>query len=283
MTDYLWKCKFKFNNLLVEYPVKGETIEFNSPFFPSTEKGENYTEGQLSIKWNSSDFSVKDVVSDGLEVIFALTNRVYVPCDVEITDSPPRLIGYSGHMSAYSTYNVNEANKIPQLWHNYNQLLTNKCLELTSSIRWYMRAIKADDPIDKFIYAWITFNMLYGWLTDAAGDNHKKGIKGLMGKGIPKIAKQKEIVSRNDSIFLGIAQNNLTDRHGIDRAKELRDSLSTNNPTKILEGAIEAIGFIRHNIFHGSLVDKTNEAERCIWPLMHLNSEIIKQKLLKIS
>ena len=283
MTDYLWKLKFKFNNLLVESPIKEKTFEFNSPFFPSTEKEKNFTEGLLSIEWDSSDFSIKYIVKEGLEAIFALTNRVYVPCNVEITDSPPGLIGISGNMSAYTTYNVNDANQIPQLWHNYNLLRNNNCLELTSSIRWYMRAVKADDPIDKFIYAWITFNMLYGWLTDAAGDNHKKGIKGLLGKGLPSIKKQREIVNRNDSIFSVIAQKNLIDRYGIDRAEELRNSLPTNNPTRIIEGAIDAIGYIRHNIFHGSLVDKTNEAKRCIWPLLHINSEIIKQKLLKIS
>lgn len=283
MADYLWKCKFKFDNLLVEQPVKGSTIEFHSPFFPSTAKGKNYTEGQLSIKWNSSDYSVKNVVNDSLEIIFALSNRIYVPCHVEITDSPPGLIGLSGQMSAYTTNNLNEAEKIPKLWHKYSLLLANESMELKSSIRWYMRSIKADDPIDKFIYAWITFNMLYGWLTEAAGDNHKKGIRGLTGKGIPSIKKQKEIVTRNSSILTGIAQNNLTDRHAVDRAKNLRNSLATNNSTKILDGAIEAIGFIRHNIFHGSLVDKTNEAERCIWPLMHLNAEIIKQKLFEIT
>lgn len=283
MSMYRWEYKFKFDNLLIEQQIKSPIIDFYSPHYPSTEKGKNYTEGHLSIELKNLNYSVTEVVIEGLELIFSLTNHINLPCHIEKTKSPPGLLpALTGQINGYITHNVKNADIIPDLWDRYERLLKNNYLELTRSIRWYMRSIKSDDPIDKFIYAWITFNMLYSWLTDANGDNHKKGIKGLTGKGIPSSKKQKEIVLRHNNIFLMLAGNNLTDRCGIDRAKKLRDSLPSNDPKDILEGAIDAIGFIRHNIFHGSLVDKTTEAERCIWPLMHLNSEIIMHKLLKI-
>ena len=282
MCNYTWKYKFKFDNLLVDKPIKGKNIEFNSPHFPSTEKNKNYTKGELVIKLDSLDYSSQDIVTEGLELIFALNNHVQSPVHIEKIESPPGLLpSIEGQIEGYIPFNVKEAQKIPELWNQYQKLVLNNFQELTYSIQWFMRAIKSDNSIDKFIYAWITFNMLYSWLTNAPGDNHMKGIKGLIGKGIPNHKKQNEIISRHNKILKNLSQISLIDRNGINRSKNLRDSLQTNNSQKILEGAIEAIGFIRHHIFHGSLKDRTDEAERCTWPLIHLNSEIIKHQLSK--
>lgn len=283
MCNYTWKYKFKVDNLLVDQPVKGLNIEFNSPHFPSTEKNKDYTEGELVIKLDSLKYSVQEVVTEGLELIFALNNHITIPLHIEKIESPPSLMpSIEVRAEFYSTNNIKEAEGIPELWNKYQKLIINNCQELTYSIRWFMRAIKSENPIDKFIYSWITFNMLYNWLTDVPSDDHKKGIKGLTGIGIPSEKKQIEIILQHKEILENLSQMNLTDRHNIDRAENLRNSLKTNGPQKILVGAIEAIGFIRHNIFHGSLKDRTDEAERCTWPLIHLNSEIIKHRLNKL-
>lgn len=279
---YIWKCKFKAKNLLTEKPVKDKSIEFFSPHYPSTEKDKDYTDGELTITSNDLDYPVKEIATNGLEIIFALNNHVSHTFEITEIESPPglfRLPGIKMKIEGYLTRRLKDPDGIPVLWNKYQKLIKSNPQELTRSIQWFMRAIKSENPIDKFIYNWITFNMLYGWLTGTY--NHVKGIKGLTGKGIPRLKQQEEIVLRHRTILEGLSQMHLIDRHGINRAEKLRNALSGGDFSAILMGAIDAIGFIRHNIFHGNLTDRTAEAERCIWPLIHLNAEIIKHQLNK--
>ena len=81
-------------------------------------------------------------------------------------------------------------------------------------------------------------------------------------------------------ILEGLSQMNLIDKiHNIDRTANLMKALQRRDASEILIGAIEAIGFIRHNIFHADQSNRTADAERCIWPLIHLDAEIIKLQL----
>jgi len=230
MWKYMWKYKFKVENLLVDQPIKGRNIEFNSPLFPRTEKNKDYTEGEVIIKLDSLKYSVQEVVTEGLELIFALNNHVTLPIHIEKLESPPGLMpSIEVRAEGHTTFNIKEAEKIPELWNKYQKLLKDNCQELTYSIRWFMRAIKSENPIDKFIYSWITFNMLYSWLTCAPSDDHRKGIRGLTGKGIPGRTKQNEIILRHNEVLKNLSRVNLIDRCRIDRTKNLRDSLLTKN------------------------------------------------------
>lgn len=281
MSDYVWKYKFKVKNLLTEKQVKDKSIEFCSPYFPSTEKDKNFTEGALTITLEDVNDPVREIVTNGLELIFALNNRVTHTFEINMLETPPGLLdfGFEIESEGYGTLTLEEPDSIPALWKKYQRLVKGNHQELTRSIQWFMRSIKSENPIDKFINSWITFNMLYGWLTGTY--NHVNGIKGLTGKGIPRLEQQEEIVLRHRTILEGLSQMHLIDSHGINRAKKLRNVLSGGDFSAILMGAIDAIGFIRHNIFHGNLTDRTAEAERCIWPLIHLNAEIIKHQLDK--
>jgi len=283
MNNYIWKVKFKIDHLLTDHPIKDEFIEFFSPHFPSTEKDKDYTEGQLTISLSSLNYSVKEIVTEGLRTVIALTNQINLPVEIIKIESPPGVSpGIKIQLSGYQSFPIKESEKIPYFWNKYQKLIENSHQELNYSIQWFMRAVKSDNPIDKFVYSWITFNMLYGWLTQVKGEQHHEGIKALTGKDIPCLNKQKEIVIRHKTILEELSRLNLTDRGGIDRAKKLRMALYGRSPRKILECAIGAFGVIRHNIFHGSLKDRTMEAGRCIWPLIDLDAEIIKDQLDKI-
>lgn len=253
-----------------------------SPHFPSTEKDKDYTEGELTISLTNLNYSVKEIVTEGLRTVIALTNYVNLPVDIINIESPPGVSsGLKMQGSGYSSFSIRESERIPYLWSKYQKVLGNNHQELAYSIQWFMKAIKAEDPTDKFIYSWITFNSLYGWL--AQSRSHVKGMKGLIGKGIPNLNRKREIVTENKMILEGLSQMNLMDIiHNIDHAANLVGALQRQDALEILIGAIEAIGFIRHNIFHGSQSNRTAEAERCIWPLIHLNAEVIKHQLEKI-
>ena len=282
MSNYIWKIKFKIDHLLTDRPIKDNSIEFFSPHFPSTEKDKDYTEGGLTISLPNLSYSVKEIVTEGLRTVIALTNQINLPVEVINIESPPGVgPGIKMQFSGYQSFPIRESEKIPYFWNKYQKLIENNYQELSYSIQWFMRAIKAEDSTDKFIYSWITFNMLYGWLTQAR--SHVKGIRGLIGKGIPGLNRQEEIVTRNKTILEGLSQMNLIDKtHSIDRAANLIRALQRRDASEVLVGAIEAIGFIRHNIFHGNQSNRTAEAARCIWPLIYLDAEIIKQQLEQI-
>lgn len=287
MCNYIWKYRFKVEHLLTKQSVKDKNMEFESPHFPKTEKDKDYTEGKVTIELDnlaSSSF-VQEVVIKGLELVFALNNHSSFPIEISIVESPPGPylpMELQAKIRGHQISPLKEAESMPNLWSKYLKLLKSNHQELRLSICWFMRAIKSEDPIDKFIYSWITFNMLYSWLTGVPGDDHRKGIKGLIGKGIPHLKKQNEIILEHKEILKELSRMKLIDRNKVDRAENLRNALPGQIPKEILEGTIEAIGFIRHNIFHGSLEDRTTEAERCIWPLIHLDSEIIKHQLDRV-
>jgi hypothetical protein len=172
--------------------------------------------------------------------------------------------------------------ELPRLWNKYHRLIKKNNSELMRSLQWFMRSIKSDDAIDKFINSWITFNMLYSWIAKVNGEDHHKGIRGLLGKGIPSSTTQRQIIARHTDILNDISQMTLTGRDNKDRGQNLKAALSNNTSQEILIALINAIAIIRHTIFHGSIKDRSNEAERCIWPLLDLNAEIIKHQLERI-
>ena len=224
------KCEYKFKveNLLTEHQVKDKNIQFYSPQFPSTEKAENYTEGKLTF-----EFYKYQIVKEGLELVFALNNRLS-RC-VEITDFEEpggSFGGWDVKCELHVTGTLEDAESIPNLWNKYLKLQQGKHQELKRSIQWFMRAIKSEDPIDKFIYSWITFNMLYGWLT--CSKYHNKGIKGLTGKGIPCPVEDAALQIRIDvGKRLGIFQ----------RLSEITIGLGGLNPKYLAFGKFRGIFF----------------------------------------
>jgi len=279
-----WKYNFKVNHLLTQKTISGQAIEFYSPHYPSTEKDKDYTEGTLYVTLKDSKQSADEVVRNGLEFVFALNNRVNFPIDLTKLESPPGwlpMIKFSG--SGYDSITHNNPDNIPDLWSKYQKLIGDNHPQLLRSVQWFMRAIKSEDAIDKFINCWITFNMLYGWLTTVRGEDHNNGIKALLGMGIPRLKVQREIIAEQKAILTAISQMTLVGRDdGKDRGQCLALALSNTEPKEILFAAIDAIGILRHNIFHGIIKDRSNEAERCIWFLLHLDAEIIKHQLCRI-
>lgn len=283
MKTYTWVYDFKIENIITNEHLQSDNFKFNSPHYPSTQKNKNFTKGTLCITLNTLNSSVSEVVTEGLELIIALNNHVALPVNIQKKSSPSGLLlNLDCKINAHTTFELNNSNEIPNLWNKYQILLANEHPKLNYSISWFMKAVKSNNQINRFIYAWITFNILYGWLTDAPSDRHIKGIKGLLGKGFPNLKTINQIIIQHKQNLELISNMDLTDRNNINRSKNLTDNLVSNNSKKIIESAIEAIGFIRHSIFHGDINDRSDDADKCTFILLHLNSEIIKQQLYKL-
>jgi len=124
MNNYIWKVKFKIDHLLTDHPIKDEFIEFFSPHFPSTEKDKDYTEGQLTISLSSLNYSVKEIVTEGLRTVIALTNQINLPVEIIKIESPPGVSpGIKIQLSGYQSFPIKESEKIPYFWNKYQKLI----------------------------------------------------------------------------------------------------------------------------------------------------------------
>ena len=131
MTNYIWKVHFRIDHLLTHHPVKGDYIEFFSPHFPSTENDKDYTEGQLTISLNNLNYSVKEIVSEGLRTVIALTNHINLPVEIINIESPPGVLpGAKLQASGYTSFPIKESERIPYLWNKYQKVVKNNHHEL---------------------------------------------------------------------------------------------------------------------------------------------------------
>lgn len=273
--------KFVIHHLISSESVESEEICFSSPHYPSTKKNEDTIEGELFVKNSNCKDIPKETIKACLEASFSLSSQVYFPIDLtKIRTSSLSPLG--ARVSIDVTGILKKPNEVKRIWDKYLPLFLQDNHVFHHAINWFMRSLKSDDPIDKFIYAWITFNCLYGNLTQAA--DHRKGIRCLMKTtNTPVMQVRQEIVERHKPIFEFLASQELIqERTKTSYSDELHKSLTENDIDGIIENGVAAIAMVRHTIFHGNIADRNIEAERCIWPLNHLNSEILKKSLFKI-
>ena len=279
MKKFSYKYGFEIQHVISEKSIDSEGISFSSPHFPSTKIDEDFVKGELFVTFENNPNDMVELVRQGLETTFSLINLVHHPVkayEIEPQDSLPSL---DLRAVAHSTFPLKNPDEVPLIWGKYFTLLLTNKNNISFAINWFMKSIIANDPIDKFVYSWITFNCLYGFLCNA--DGHIKGIRGLIYNNIPADDIQNEIVLHHHQIFENLASLNLTDkRNGINWSEKLKQSLKTNSTKEIIENGIASIAIVRHSIFHGNIIDSQREAERCIWPLTHINAEVIKNKLL---
>lgn len=271
------RYKFLVHHMISSEHVESEEICYSSPHYPSTKENEDFIEGELIIKQASCEAIPEEKIKFCLEASFSLSSQIY--CPIDLKETYPSSLSININATAYCTYPLKKPNEVKQIWGKYLPLLLQNNHEFHHAINWFMRSLKSNDPIDKFIYAWITLNCLYGYISNA--DGHHKGIRSLIYNNIPDMQVKEEIVERQKNIFEFLASLDLTDkRNNINWSEKLHDSLAKNNTNGIIENGVSAIAIVRHTIFHGNVANRNVEAERCIWPLNHLNAEILKNRLL---
>lgn len=273
------RYRFVIHHLISSSSVDSEGICFSSPHYPSTKKDEDFVEGELLIKNPDCQAIPEEKIITCLEVSFFLSSQIY--CPIKLTKISPSSLSIDIKATAYGTYPLTNPNEVPLIWGKYLHLLLQENHNFHHAINWFMRSLKSDDPIDKFIYAWITLNCLYGYLSNAG---HRNGISCLIYNNILTRQVMEDIVKNHKSIFEFLASLGLEDkRNKINWSTKLKESLKNNNINEIIKNGVSAIAIVRNTIFHGNVIDRNTEAEQCIWPLNHLNAEILKNRLLKQS
>ncbi|MBC2703517.1 HEPN domain-containing protein [Desulfobacula sp.] len=272
------RYRFVIHHLNSSNSIDSEEICFSSPHFPSTKKDEDFIEGELVIKNPDCQAIPEEKVKICLEASFSLSSQIY--CPVELKKFYPISLSINLNATGHCTYLLTNPNEVRLIWEKYLPLILQKNHEFHHAINWFMRSLKSNDSIDKFIYAWITLNCLYGYLSNTKG--HHNGIRSLIYNNIPTMPVKEDIVRKHRTIFEFLASLDLVDKRNLTNwSTKLKDSLVNNNINEIIENGVSAIAIVRHTIFHGNVIDRNTEAERCIWPLNHLNAEILKNRLLK--
>jgi hypothetical protein len=281
MNTFTYKYCFNIAHLISEKAVIANDISFNSPYYPSTEKDKDFLKGQVVLMSDKDNQNFSEIVTEGIELVFSLTNYAYHPLKITKIEAPNNFPSFDLKAEAHSTYPLKNPEEIPALWEKYLKLSRVNKQNLSFAIKWFMRSVKPNEPVDKFIYSWITFNCLYEDISKSTSPS--KAIKCLVYNNIPNKTIQNEMVNKHLSIFKYLSSLGLTDkRNNKNWSEGLKKAIENNDLRDTLFNAISTIAIVRHTIFHGNIIDRTIEAERCLWPLTHLNAEIIKHQLSKI-
>ncbi|NLD39002.1 MAG: hypothetical protein GX654_19250 [Desulfatiglans sp.] len=294
MIDEIWECQFTIHRLVTPEPVTSESISYSSPAPPLSED-KAYTSGKVRISSSEAlaESQVVARIERELVNVFALTELTKVSLEVSIPNlinkdeiekaRQPRTAYSNLRMCLGCIGKLRDYNKIPGLWDKYQKMQKKGDPELILVVSWFSRAIRSESNIDKFINAWVTFNMLYSWLTGEI-KSMPKGIRGLIEKGVPDREEREDLVSKQATIIEKLSQIELLDAKGnINKVKELRKALDESaSSDTILELVTIVIGDIRNHLFHGGIIDRSKEVALCAPFVIDLVSRIIKHQLNKI-
>jgi hypothetical protein len=271
MIDEIWECQFTIHRLVTPEPVTSESISYSSPAPPWNED-KAYTRGKVCIS-SSMSLSERQVISRverELVDVLALSELSQVSLEVsepnllnkdEIEKNrQPRVAFTDMRMCLGCIGRLRDSKRIPYLWEKYQEIQKEGYPELRFAILWFSRAIRSESNIDKFINAWVTFNMLYSWLTGEI-KSMPKGIRCLIEKGVPDREEREDLVSKQATIIEKLSQTELLDAKGnINKVKALRKALDESaSSDTILELVTIVIGDIRNHLFHGGIIDRSKK------------------------
>jgi hypothetical protein len=200
-----------------------------------------------------------------------LINESDLPVQTEVAD-----FGVSFTSAAM----IKDASLLMNMYNQYRKLLKTGPKELEKICSFFFKSVITNDPIEKFIYAWIAFEMYYGWRTQAR--TNIKAIRALLGQGIPSTTARQELVE-NYGDHLSSIGFILKDRRGNNRSQTLKYLITYGWPEEeILEAAILACALVRHRLFHGLFLSNVSEVQFFSPFIIHFESAIIQQALSKI-
>lgn len=293
MIPEIWECKFRIKRLIIPETLKADSINMSSPPPPWSEDKAHITGTvRISSLTPLADGEAKGLADKRIWETLAHTQlsdvevKIFGPVflnEGEIARSgQPRTGIKNMHLDISTIGILKDSENIGDVWNQLQKLHERGTPELRISNRWFLRSIRSKDHIDKFINAWVTFNMLYGWLTGA--NSLSKALKGLIGKGIPPKNEREDLITAHKSVLEQLSAMKLWDkRQKIDRGEKLHKVMkSAVQNDQRLEAALLAIGNIRNNLFHGSIKDRSKEASLCMPFVIDLNKRIIKQQIDKL-
>lgn len=312
MIDEIWECKFQIRGLvpLKFAGVNSDIISFKN----SMEENISFIAGKIKITskaYSSKNYVLNQAVKD-LKFVFGLSmgklvgnisnieNNIEIYFEIKVLDailvnknelkrigqrySTSQNFRYAVHASVRMLKDPQNISYLLSLWNNNQEKFPQ---EFKKSIDWYIETIDKHNIIDRFIYAWINFEMLYGWKTKATTVD--KGFKGLIGNNLPPEQKRKSLVDNSTEIIELLSkklmpyQDRTNGNEIKDRGKDLQKAFQSQHTDLILEKMIKAISWVRNHIFHGKTEDKTKEVKLISSFIIEFNSKIIEQLLKQIA
>jgi len=290
--DEFWESEITIFDLVSDSVISAPSFEVKSPPAPRN-SANSYIKGKVRILSPRplSDDEARALILDLLQEYLALNQFHVHPVELgtpillnekEVRTSGQHRAGVASFSTShYSDAPLRDPGATPQLWETIQALRFKGPERLRLCLRWLVRAVKSTDNVDKFICTWITFEMLYRFLTGVLST--MAGIRGLTGRGIPSRVEMQNLVADNDPAIKALSKLVLPDRGGLDRAAELRYELTSGtNPVQILEKTFSAMSIIRNRLFHALPSLGPNETALCTRILVDFDSKVIKHQLARL-
>ena len=303
MIDEIWECSFEVGSVLLKPEWGEDKIELHGiiSLAQRTDERGIFINGKITILSNklSRPHEIQRKARERLYLLYGLSEKSigsglgHIERVPSITIKSVDLINADeikkAGQSTFADLRYHEATiaaisviceeDMRQFLPGYDKVLA-KAPSLSMAIRWFVRAVSSNNLVDRFVGSWITFNMIYDCETGAR--NHVKGTKGLIGKGVIKPKQLDEIVTEHNKLLQELSRQAYIDIHRINRAEKLSRALTNGKPADIVVGAIDALGFLRHNIFHGNLSENMTSDAGLYYPFIKgLNKKLILTLLNK--
>jgi hypothetical protein len=288
MINEIWQCEFEVERLNSRFDVAGESLSLRSWKSPDPSLTDR-VHGNAVISSGTSLLSdqVINKMSEGLEAVFSLEQRFFssvkaqnpVLVNAEALGAAGQARQEAANMPVFM--NITGVVEMPwaimDLWEQYQSAVIAGRDEITVPIRWFVRSVKAGDSVDRFMNAWVTFEMLYNGLVGPASDV-PHGVRLLLRNDIPTRIKRDLAVSRHVGELRQLGHFSLIKPgRTTDWGQELKNAIESNSGAdRILEKAIRAMSVVRNGLFHGDRQARDAELSYCVPFLIEVNSRIIK-------
>ncbi|MCK4456287.1 MAG: hypothetical protein KAW39_00950 [Thermoplasmata archaeon] len=124
--------------------------------------------------------------------------------------------------------------------------------EIDRCVKWLKKGHSLSDPVDQFLMYWISFNVLYGLLSDRGKQTDRVSINELL-NGHPREKESiTHILNKHGETVDILAGAELTDWHErTSYSEKLQESLKTDNYRDQLKKVALCLYVVRNQVFHG--------------------------------
>lgn len=290
MIPELWKCKFKIDDLRSARPLREDNLSFD------TIQNQIIGSANLVSPGPLHTVSAVEIMREGLEAAFSLIHNAR--CQLRIEDpelaNMNELIVAGQPIGGVSDFSVaiycdrplSMPEEVSILWEKYQSVIFSSLApeekeKILRPVRWYLRAVRSNDTMDRFINGWMTFELLLTFFSETMGSIKLRMDAFIEKKGVPS-QKRTLLVNKHTDAINSLANAGIVQRlyPHIPVSDELKAALAHHESAdEIFRKTVFVIAAIRNNLFHGDIVDWTSYAQECINFVMDFNARTIRYQL----
>ena len=294
---YVWKCDFKVEGVKSGKALEGTSLNFKTIEKPIVPEGIEYETSGSATMESSIELQAEasKIMTDGLEAVFSLINRDYCSVQMQGLDLVNRtkleeagvtIGGSAGFVVRVVVIRpLDSPEEVSTLWTRFEKVINLADQDLKERIlrplHWYLRAVRSD-AMDRFINAWMTFEILLTFFGQTNGTIAKRLTPFIQKDALPA-SERAAIVTKYNDFAVNLTRAGICQLDGRKVSEDLKGTISSGaSSDEILSRIVFVISAVRNNLFHGDLKDWTEQAKQCNDFLLEINSKVICHQLRQI-